>query len=176
MIFLNILPEELKQEIKFSEIKDIFQKIIGFIVLACVVYSAFLVYSNFILIDNLKIRKTFINNINSENNSNNELQGTASTVDKILKVQSEFFKPSFVIYDIVDIAGENISFSNLSIDKKTNRVLISGFAKTRDDLLNFKNKLSNSKNYSNINFPIENLLSKEKILFNISFDIKSYEY
>lgn len=176
MLFLNILPKELKQEINFSIINEVVKKIMILFVFVLFFHSVILLISNFILSDNMKIRNTSYGNSNLNNNLEGEEHSLSSQVNNILSIQSKFFKPSMIISDLAIISGEGISFDSIYIDKTTNKISISGFAKTRDDLLNFKNKLMASKNYSNVNFPIENLLTKEKIIFNLSFDIKSYEY
>ncbi|HNV97369.1 MAG TPA: hypothetical protein PKL13_03645 [bacterium] len=176
MLFLNILPKELKQDIKFSIINEIVKKIIVLFILVLIFYSAILLFANFILLDNMKIRNINSSNSNLNNNSEKEVNNPSLQINNILNIQSKFFKPSLIIADMATISGDGISFESIYIDKVTNKISISGFAKTRDDLLYFKNNLMDSKNYSNVNFPIENLLTKEKIIFNLSFDIKSYEY
>ncbi|HNZ86567.1 MAG TPA: hypothetical protein PLD95_03050 [bacterium] len=176
MLYLNILPKELKQEIKFSKLYEVVQKIVIFVCVFIVFCTVVLLYSNFMLVDNLKIRKRFVHNVTTQNDSYKEAVDIASSVDQILTIQSKFFKPSMFLMDMINLSGDSISFTSLSIDKASNKAFISGFATTRDDLLNFKNQLSPSKNYANVNLPIENLLVKEKIPFSISFEIKSYEY
>lgn len=176
MLFLNILPKELKQEIKFSRINESVKKIIILFVVVLVFDSAVLLFSNFILLDNMRIRKIVSSNSNVNHSSEGKVDSLSIKVNNILDIQSKFFKPSLIISDMANMAGESVSFDSIYIDKTANKISISGFAKTREDLLNFKNKLVASEHYSNVNFPIENLLTKEKIIFNLSFDIKSYEY
>lgn len=176
MIFLNILPKDLKNEIKHFIMYETIKKMVGFIVVLVLFFVAVILYSKFILDDNLKIRKISYASGTSTGNSTQKIQNISSRADKILKVQENFYVYSSILYDIMQKSGDGILFDDLNIDTKLNKISMSGIAKTRDDLLNFKNVISDSSNYASIIFPIENLLIKENIIFDISADIKSYDY
>lgn len=176
MIFLNILPEDLKNEIKHFRMYETIKKMVASLVVLVLFFVAVLLYSKFILDDNLKIRKTSYVSGTTTGNSTQKIQNISSRADKILKVQESFYIYSNIVYDIMQKSGDDILFDNLNIDTKLSKISMSGISKTRDDLLNFKNAMSSSPNYSNIIFPIENLLIKENIIFDISADIKSYDY
>ena len=67
------------------------------------------------------------------------------------------------------------------LEIKDGKVIMNGNAKSRNDLLQLKNNLENFKILSNINIPIESLLKKENIDFNLKAEydtvkLKNYEY
>ena len=64
---------------------------------------------------------------------------------------------------------DNVQISNLST--KNYAVFLVGKAKTRDDLINFKNKLEESTCFQNINVPLSDLVVKNNVDFQIDLTI-----
>jgi len=64
--------------------------------------------------------------------------------------------------------------NNLIINN--NKILLTGSAKLRDQLLVLKNNLESSELFSNVEIPLENLLKKEGVDFNIKADINLSQF
>jgi len=62
----------------------------------------------------------------------------------------------------------NITFYRLNFDLATKTVKINGKAGERSGLLELKDNLEKSGNYSDIQFPLKNILEKENINFEIN--------
>jgi Tfp pilus assembly protein PilN len=74
------------------------------------------------------------------------------------------------LVNLTKLIPENINIKNLDID--SNKISITGWAKSRDELLLFKNNLENSELFNGVNIPLENLLQKDNVDFNIKASIK----
>jgi len=51
-------------------------------------------------------------------------------------------------------------------------VLLTGKAKSRDDLITFKENLEKEECFSNVNLPLSNLVAQKDVEFQIDFSIK----
>jgi len=74
-----------------------------------------------------------------------------------------FSKLDGVIPPSVEISG---------IATKNYALFLSGQAKTRDDLLLFRDNLAKEACFSNVNLPLSDLVSRENIVFQIDLEIK----
>ena len=74
---------------------------------------------------------------------------------------------SGLFYDLSSNLKNYITFSYLKVDQTDKSIILRGHSKTRDSLLALKNYFDNNKLYSNINFPVTNLLAKDDIDFEI---------
>ncbi|PIU74785.1 MAG: hypothetical protein COS76_04270 [Candidatus Portnoybacteria bacterium CG06_land_8_20_14_3_00_39_12] len=87
-----------------------------------------------------------------------------------LKLNQE---PTFmVVNNLSNFSSRNIIFRGLSINRATKKGSIEGFAKNRDDLLNLKQNMEQSNNFSQIDLPLNSLLKEKDLNFNLSFSFK----
>lgn len=77
---------------------------------------------------------------------------------------------SAALEEMARLASDGIKFSSISID--TNKVVTSGEAATRDNLVSFKDRLAASSYFVNLNAPLSNFLKQANINFSFSFGIK----
>lgn len=98
------------------------------------------------------------------------------TIEDILKnttiIQKEHANYLNILEDIILNIDNEISISQIRIDGTKSEIIITGYAKTRNSLLILKNKFEESKVYSNIDLPVDNLLEKTNINFNIKMNFK----
>lgn len=85
------------------------------------------------------------------------------------KIQSGHLHWTNLFQNLSEITPDSIQLSNIST--KNYMVFMVGKAKTRDDLLSFKNKLEESSCFQNINVPLSNLVVKENVDFQIDLAI-----
>ena len=79
--------------------------------------------------------------------------------------QREFVPWTLFIAELSKFTPPAISIFNVNIN--SDNVTISGFATTRDALLEFQQALKDSNLFVESDVPLENLLTKENINFNI---------
>lgn len=177
MITLNIIPEDLKNEIKLNDHFKFYKKTIGLILFTSILFSAILFSAKIILATQQSStdQQNTIATKNTENYSKqvNEINIQLKEIKNIQKNDTDW--TDFFI-KIGEYTGNEIKISRLYASKTDNSLRITGVAKTRDNLLTFKNNLEKSKYFSNINLPISSLLEKENINFEISATITNYDF
>ncbi len=177
MITLNILPPEKKKEIKLWYLyKNLKTAMLLLIIYISIVAMLILFAKLFLQINFVNLSQDVNTLINNNQNSNKKIGEIKAKINNITKIQKENVKCSNVLKDIVNKTNDNIKFSKISLNVNENKLVLAGHAKTRDDLLNFKKQLEKSNNYSNIDLPINNILEKENINFNIQLKIESYDF
>jgi hypothetical protein len=100
----------------------------------------------------------------SSANINARLQG-------ISKILDDFTPWSYFIEDIAKNAEQEIDFRNIEINKKEGKINIKGNSSDRGALLDFKHDLENSERFDKIIFPIENILKKKNVDFDIEIEV-----
>lgn len=91
-----------------------------------------------------------------------------SKVNSVEQIQKDFLVWSRVFSYLSDISDEEISFSSIKLNKDGASIKTGGVAKTRDALLDLKNKIESSDYFTKIDFPLENILEKNNITFEIN--------
>lgn len=68
-----------------------------------------------------------------------------------------------------------IIFSGIEVDSlgtKNYQIFLTGVANNRDDLVNFKEKLTQESCFTEVDFPLANLMNKENLVFQMQFVVK----
>lgn len=175
-IKINLLPRENKEEIAKA---GCFRAVLGWEAVIFLIISteiAFLFGINYLLNFNLRL-------VSEEKNSSsdsaqyetikyyeNKFSEINSKLSKISDVSSGQIYWSELFLKLNDTVPDDVEISGLST--KNFSVSLAGKAKTRDDLLLFKDNLSQEECFENVNLPLSNLVSKEDIVFQIDLEIK----
>lgn len=175
-IGINLLPFNKKKEIKMAER---FRAILGWEAIIIFVVVLFLGFSfgvDYLLSLDLQLASDDrINKSNVEQYKTiryyeskfSEINSKISKISNIVGGQiywlNLFSKLEDALPDNVEIGG--MSTNNFSVH-------FTGKAKTRDDLLLFKNNLEKEVCFENINLPLSDLVSKENIIFQIDLEIR----
>lgn len=98
----------------------------------------------------------------------NEFRTAVNTrIEGIPRIQKDYIPWSYFVEYIADNSNANITFNNLEISEQDQQIKLIGVAENRSSLLEFKNDLQGSPHISEVIFPIENILKKEDVDFNI---------
>jgi hypothetical protein len=177
MIRLNIIPESTKKDIKTELIFKSIKKLIIVLFVALLVYSSILFSTKLYIQHELDI---IINTTEIDNNSTNDYKKKIDTYNQEIKNINLIYKDYVTWSNLIEYFSKNINsnitINKLSLNKKNNQILFFGLASDREDLLSFKEMLDNSGFLSETKVPIDNLLEKENINFNITSNIISYEF
>lgn len=174
-ICLDLLPDYRKQEIKR---KKTFHSILrGEVLFLLPVILLILILLNIYYV--IVLQKNSSINENSLQQSQSKYQQLGTYQEKfnqindsdeaLRKIQSGHLHWINIFQKLSEAMPDNIQISNLST--KNYAVFLVGKAKTRDDLLNFKNKLEESICFQNINVPLSDLVVKENVDFQIDLII-----
>jgi hypothetical protein len=177
MLSLNIISPTLKKEIKTKTLYRSVKK------LANIIFAVFIIYS-FIFLGAKIILQSHFNqlvNINTSLNRGPEnyvitVKDINAKIEDIEKIQNESIYWSYLIEKINNLVSEGIIISKIQASSENPTLALKGNANTRDSLLIFKENLERDGIFSNIELPIQSLLSKTNINFDINITLGSYEF
>lgn len=96
-------------------------------------------------------------------------------IKAISRIQSEFIPWSEVLYKFNSLVTAGIHLQRAEFNSSENKIVIVGLAATRDDLLAFQDALHNCPLIKNVNLPLNTLLKKQNVNFNLSADLEINE-
>jgi len=174
-IYLDLLPEEKKEEIKR---KKIFLKVVRselFFSVPIVAFFVILATINFSLREKTKeIERVYgmdnsqkeYKELESYENSFGEINAKINNIFKLQRGHNDW---SNIFYRLSDTVPENVYLSDLAtVDY---RISIAGKAKTREDFLKFQEKIKSEECFSDVEVPLSNLVSKENVGFQVDFNV-----
>ena len=177
MLILNIIPDNLKKEIEFRTVYRLTKNLFGLIIITIILYCVSILAALYLLEHHLA-DTTLKTNLISKGTENftNQVKNINNQLNTIHTIQSESVKWSLFMKKLSDSIGDNISLTRLNLDREKSLIYLAGMADTRDGLLALKESLEKLGFFSEINFPIKNLLEKNNIAFEISAKIITYEF
>lgn len=176
MISINLLPEDRKKEIKR---KKWFRMIVyqeTLFLLMVVAFIAILAGNEQILTIELDgVEKTMEMEKQQKNYQDLiEYEKKFDLLNEKLSNLSGIYNKHLYwtnVFDALNSVGqENIAITGLSNDNYT--VLLSGKAKTRDDLLSFQEKINGISCFNDADIPLSNLVTKEDVDFQMEFTVQ----
>ena len=169
MLTLNLIPKKLKKEAKLRRLYKELKRTDYILIIAAVTIAMTLLAAKLILQNNFKniIEQTTLVAETSQVH-NVKMQDINFQMSQISQIQSDFVEFSLLIEDLATKTPENIALSNVKINRVPPSINISGYADTREELLSFKKNLEDSPIYFDIKFPLQNILQKENINFEMS--------
>lgn len=169
MIKLNLVPEYIKEEQKMNRILNLNTKVLMFLGFSIIISSAITLYSKYALekmnLEYLIQDAIITNNAKDYNNKVKQINERISTISKI---QLENFEWPTFLTRFASFIPPNISITNASFNHNTDTISLTGTAKQRDDLLKLRSNLLNSGVINSFDFPINTMLQKENIKFEIN--------
>lgn len=169
MLLINLLPQETKKELKLLNIYGLIKKIIFLIILMTIFITAIIVFGKILLKTQINTSSLVVYN---KNNTSDNISAIQKQVEMAKTIESSEPNWPKTIESVLASIDPSISVLSMKIDKDSSSIEITGVAKTREDLLNFKKSLESNTNYSNIDFPIRNLSEKQNINFSVKMNFK----
>lgn len=176
MLTLNIIPNNLKDEIKLEKNYKLILKILCLILIVLIVYATSLLISSYFLENKLAQTLTELITASQANNYTKKFDELNKEIEDLYEIQNQEIYWSYFLEYLAGSVGNDIKFTNININKKNNKLTLTGTAKSRESLLKFKESLEKSPYLTKVEFPIKNLLAKNDINFNIEAEIKSYNF
>ncbi len=179
MIILNLLPPEKKKdlatEVSFSQVRK------GLVILlfSCVFCICLTVAVRVLLIQELQSIENDIENLTESlaTQGNETVEEIIKKINnkglQLTKTQESYIEWSDTLYQLGQTPNSNIQIKSIQINRDDETFDIQGFAKNRDDLLDFKELLERLNFLENINSPISNLIKKEDITFQLTGNFKN---
>lgn len=175
MLELNIIPSELKKEIKIKElIKSI--DLIVYIITFSIIFYEIVLFGSQLFLQNYLSEISSQNTIVTRNTDNysKQVKDINKQISCIDTIQKENIKWSSLLSTLLNSIPEDIKLRSALLNKKDDSLFISGVAGTRDSLISLRKYFENSNNFNLISFPVQNLVEKRNINFEVSLKINSY--
>lgn len=174
-IYLDLLPMQKKQEIKR---KKIFGIILHeeFLFLSPIIVLIFILLNIYYVLTLQKDssaaanqRKQSQDNYQQMNIYEEKFKQVNTLGQELVEIQSGHMYWQQPLQELSNIMPEGIYLSNISTKNYT--IFLIGKARTREDLLGFKDKLDSSECFQDINVPLSNLVVKNDVDFQIDLTI-----
>ena len=102
---------------------------------------------------------------NQQANANQEIKEINRVLRVTGEIQNGYTLWTPLIEELLPSIPEQITLSELNIERQKQTIILSGFAKTRDDLLSLQQALEQVSFIDSINMPLSQLTKKENISF-----------
>ncbi len=169
MLRINLVPEKTKKEINLRKVYSLIRGINYILIMIAILISAIFVYSKTFLMENSNPEQV---NVSLPEVDNNKYGKKPREINKKLNDLSKVLKNNYShLHIIKNVAGKipaGISLSSLEVDTKEKLLKMAGEADLRDTLLELKEGMKQDELYAKVDFPLRNILKKEKINFSIS--------
>lgn len=168
MITLNLISPQKKQQFKLEQIYIVIKNIIIMLLLSSIIVAiALLITKNALQIHFQKIVEQTTLTTQYANTFSAEVRDFNRIVNAVSTVQENYTDwNKFLIY-IASISPEGVIINNLIVNEGT--LIIKGTADTRENLLLLRENFETSEVFTSIEIPIDNLLQRT----NIEFDVKA---
>ena len=172
MLRLNLASQELKEEIKLKHVYVILQKACCFVIVITVFISIVFLFAKIILQNSFNriVAETTLITKNSQS-QDKKITDINFSINSASAIQGDFIVWSFVFEEISRMANDDIKFSSIKIDKAKKSIILKGRANMRDSLILLKENMEKDDIFSNIIFPMKNIMEKENINFEISANL-----
>jgi hypothetical protein len=175
MLHLNLLSPRQKKEVEWRHVYEMIKRS-GLVLFTFLVLASILFW-----VAGLMLRNTLNETVDRTSSVPQKYRQDQLGVDLdnrlqgISRIQDNFIPWSGFIEDISKYSNQGIIFRSIEIIREQEKINIKGNADTRSALLDFKQNLEESEKFDKIVFPIDNILKKEDVDFNIEvvIDLKN---
>jgi len=175
-IKLNLVPPLRKEEIKKSYLLRMIVKWQVEVLLIFILFLAILWHISYVLkveaISNLKqiemARQSF--SYKDMQDYKEKIKNANVQIADIKKIQKGQLYWSELMGKLNEMIFSGIEIDSLST--KDYEIFLTGVADSRDNLANFKEKLTQESCFKEVDFPLANLMNKENLAFQMQFTIK----
>ncbi len=176
-INLNLLPPEKKKILTHIYLVLYSRFLIEILLFYSLIVAISLIFANQYLRANLSINQ--IKTAAADGvyaRMNKEIKNVNQQLKNIDAVQSSFVAWSPLMADLLKTVPPAISLSGLDFNKDRDEMMIQGTAKTRDELLTFKERLMALNWIKKLEIPVSSLTTKENVNFTINATLSPSAY
>lgn len=174
---INLLPPQVKKELEIERKRKIII-ILGNLLLVFLIFLGVLLFSvKIYILSQIEGLKTLIDleSIYVDIPQTKELEKNITEANQKFSNLNLFYENQI---DLTEVLGKisfllplNVYLTDFGYQKERNLITLEGFAKKREDFLEFKKSLETEKGFSNFSSPISNLVKPTDINFNITFNL-----
>lgn len=168
MISLNLISPEKKQQFRLEQIYIVIKNLIILLLLVLIIIAIALLFTKASLqnhfsriVEETTLTTQYANTFGTEVREFNKI------IVAVDNVQEEYTDWVSFLDKTAGLVSGNIYLKTITISD--NKIVIKGFAATRDELLILKENFENAEIFTDVEMPLEDLLKRN----NIEFDIKA---
>lgn len=175
MIKLNLLPPEQKKQIYLERIN---RWLVFYMASFCAILSGFFLVLLFIYalisIESRTAQTSYrVAQTGSQGQDLSSYEKLAQNfnqeLEKVRSIQKNHKNYSLLFEKLLPLVPLNIRFDSIQINAN-GKIMLTGFAYNREQIIEFKENLENSKDFSNVESPISNLVKQSNIDFSLVFN------
>jgi Tfp pilus assembly protein PilN len=172
MITLNLIPQEQKTALKSARLYTAFKEAVTLFFLFAAIGSIMLWVSRYYLEQELTDLIT-INAVNIKSNeaTNQRITAINSKISATENIQKNFLPFGQLTAELALLVPENIALNSISFYRQQATVEMIGLAKTRNDLLGFRQELEKTPWISQVDLPLTALIDKDNNNFTIKLTV-----
>ena len=176
MLSLNIIPDELKKEIEFRSFSKSI-KIILYSLSFSVLFYALSLYGCYFYLKSYFLDISTQNVVITKNtdNYNKQIKDINIQIKYIEDIQKDNVVWTNIMESLFNNLADGIKLSKAEFNKNNGSLTIAGTAASREGLIALRKYFENNENFNVISFPIQNLVEKQNINFEINLQIKSLQ-
>lgn len=168
MISLNLISPDKKQQFRLEQIYIVIKNLIILLLLVSIVIAIALLFTKAALqnhfsqiVEETTLTTQYANTFGTEVREFNKI------IVAVDNVQEDYVDWVSFLEKTSKLVSGNVFLKTMTISE--NKIVIKGFASTREDLLKLKENFENAEIFNNVEMPLEDLLKRN----NIEFDIKA---
>lgn len=177
MITLNLIPESIREENKLKHVYILNVHLGTLSIYLSVIIASLIIILRLVLNQGYVNAQEQLAVIDSNNEPYNkkirEINKKINTVSQAVGQSHDWDR---LIIDFGNIIPDGITLTYLKIDQKSEALIFSGVADTRDNLLLLKSIISDSDYILPIDIPLSSLMEKENIRFSFTTKINFAEH
>ncbi|MBU1255743.1 PilN domain-containing protein [Patescibacteria group bacterium] len=176
MIKLNLLPPREKEKLELDKLNNLIFFLAVRIAIFLLIFTLLLIVTYYSLFILLKEQERLIeineNDIRIQQlvKIEEKIKNVNQHLDKIHLKQKESVVWTPILEELAKITPLGVYLSNFSYKLSINKINLSGWAESRDKLIRFKDSLEESVLFNNLESPLSNLIKKNDIDFNFTFE------
>jgi hypothetical protein len=175
MLALNIIPEELKKDMVQKKLIRSTRVVLFCLSASTLIYAITLFGCRLILESHRKdISSQNVIVTKNTDNYSKQVKEINKQITAITEIQQNNIYWTPIIKVLFDNIPDDIKLNRVAFSKIDHSLSIAGVAGTRVSLINLRQYLENNNNFSVTSFPVQNLIEKQNINFDIKLDIKSF--
>lgn len=169
---INLLPPSKRKSIFNIYILYYLQLFLEILLGYTIIISVIFIFSYNFLTNSLKdFEQTTISMDAEYATINKKIIEVNKILKKIDRIQSNNVDWSNYLYQILSTSHDGITISGMDMQKQAKTLIITGRANTRNQLLIFKDTLTNLNFLKNVELPVSALTAKQNIDFTLNADL-----
>ncbi|OGY92592.1 MAG: hypothetical protein A2260_01500 [Candidatus Komeilibacteria bacterium RIFOXYA2_FULL_45_9] len=173
MIKLNLISPEQQTYLKKHKLYIDIENILGLTVVIAILISIILIpFNNFISVLNDEVNYDREKSAADNRFLTDKVSDLNEKINLLYAIQSDNYNWTELLKVLSGLTPEDVAILEFNGQSTSQQFNLHGFAKTRDIYLKFRGNLEASDYFSNLDFPLTDILKKEDITFTIKGSLK----